>query len=249
MLVLPGSGRVWLGADDGGIWVWDGLSEQLLGSSKPHTQDWAVTALAVVGREVWSACERCLAAHDPDTASVLYTLPLLEASAGFVKSLVPWQWGLWVLSINGLRLLATRAAWEALQQQVEGLGREGREGGREALRYDVVGRKEVGGVWYTAAFPPNRPRHACQASHGVGWMEGDDTSLSKHAYLCSFFLVLLVAVPSILSACLVLWAVVGCRRPCAPPSCTTLNVTWLPARCWACSRQCRSTSRGSSWGT
>jgi hypothetical protein len=124
MLVLPHSSRLWVGGEGGRIWVLDGLSEQLLGSFKPHSQDWAVTALAAVGREVWSACERCIAAHDPDTGAVRFTLPLLEGSAGFIKALLPWQWGLWVLSINGLRLLATRSAWEVLQQQVRcwGLG-------------------------------------------------------------------------------------------------------------------------------
>lgn len=50
--------------------------------------------------------------------AVRYTLPLLEGSAGFVKALLPWQWGLWVMSINGLRLLAAREAWEAAQQKV-----------------------------------------------------------------------------------------------------------------------------------
>lgn len=48
-----------------------------------------------------------------------YTLPLLEGSAGFIKALLPWQWGLWVMSINGLRLLAAREAWEAAQQKVD----------------------------------------------------------------------------------------------------------------------------------
>jgi hypothetical protein len=51
---------------------------------------------------------------------VRYTLPLLEGSAGFIKSLLPWQWGLWVMSINGLRLLAAREAWEAAQHKVGG---------------------------------------------------------------------------------------------------------------------------------
>lgn len=67
MLVLPHSSKLWIGADDGRIWVIDGLSETLLGNFKAHSQDWAVTALAIVGREVWSASERCLAVHDLET--------------------------------------------------------------------------------------------------------------------------------------------------------------------------------------
>jgi hypothetical protein len=118
MLVLPNSSRLWVGSDDGRIWVLDGASEALLGSFKPHSQDWAVTALTSVGSEVWSACERCLAVHDPGTGAVRHTLPQLEGSAGCVKALLPWQWGLWVLSSNGLRLLAAREAWEAAQKQV-----------------------------------------------------------------------------------------------------------------------------------
>lgn len=119
MLALPNSSRLWVGSDNGTIWVLDSISETLLATFKPHPdQAWAVTALAVVGREVWSACERCVAAHDPVDGTLRYVLPLLEGSAGFIKALLPWQWGLWGLSINGLRLLAARAAWEALQHQV-----------------------------------------------------------------------------------------------------------------------------------
>lgn len=174
MLVLPHISKLWVGSDDGRVWVIDGVAETLLGSFRPHPgSNWAVTALAVVGREVWSACERCLAVHDPESGArlavvgqsavrgtqllvqragdfvgavptrgtvctghtqkaagrvvcvslggagaVRYTLPLLEGSAGFIKALLPWQWGLWVMSINGLRLLAVREAWEAAQQKV-----------------------------------------------------------------------------------------------------------------------------------
>lgn len=119
MLVLPNSSRLWVGSDSGTILVIDGLSETLLGSFRPHPdQPWAVTALTAVGREVWVACERCVAALDPGDGSLRYSLPLLEGSAGCVKALLPWQWGLWVLSLNGLRLLASRAAWEGLQHQV-----------------------------------------------------------------------------------------------------------------------------------
>jgi hypothetical protein len=68
MLVLPHSSKLWVGSDDGRVWVVDGVAETLLGSFRPHPgSEWAVTALAVVGRGVWSACERCLAVHDPET--------------------------------------------------------------------------------------------------------------------------------------------------------------------------------------
>jgi hypothetical protein len=128
MLVLPNSSRLWVGSGNGRIWVLDGASEVLLGSFKPHSQDWAVTALSSVGSEVWSACERSLAVHDPDTGAVRYTLPQLEGSAGCVKVLLPWQWGLWVLSSNGLRLLAAREAWETAQKQVGACGLHGTPG-------------------------------------------------------------------------------------------------------------------------
>jgi ligand-binding sensor domain-containing protein len=122
MLVLPHTTRLWVGCDDGRIWVLDGATEELLATFKPSSSP--VTSLAAVGRgaEVWCASERAVCVLDPATGALRYALAQLEGSAEFVKALLPWRWGLWVMSLSGLRLLAARSAWEAAAAQVRGGG-------------------------------------------------------------------------------------------------------------------------------
>jgi hypothetical protein len=114
MLLLPDN-RLWVGCEDGRVFVFDAVTEALLTSFK--AQGGAVKSLAVLGsKEVWSAAERSLAVHDIESGAIKHQVPLDDN--GFVKQLLPWKWGLWVLSFNSLKLLAARSCWEAAQQQV-----------------------------------------------------------------------------------------------------------------------------------
>jgi hypothetical protein len=114
MLVLPHNSKIWIGADDGRIWVLDGVSETLLGSFKPHAEGWAMTALAVVGKEVWSASERCLAAHDPETGggTAWYPPVRVPGRGGLGRTRNRWEVDGWLpgAQSKGASLAVCRAA-------------------------------------------------------------------------------------------------------------------------------------------
>jgi hypothetical protein len=70
--------------------------------------------------QVWLASERsitCYAAANAPGAppAQLYTLTQVE---GYLRGLVPWSWGAWLLSSSGLTAVAARTSWEERQQQV-----------------------------------------------------------------------------------------------------------------------------------
>ena len=49
-----------------------------------------------------------------------YSLPEQE---GYVKALLPWSWGCWVLGAAGLKAVAARAAWQQMVSKVCGMCR------------------------------------------------------------------------------------------------------------------------------
>eukprot|EP00775_Hariotina_reticulata_P006930 gene6930-7148_t len=113
--------RLWVGCEDGRVFVFDTMTEALLTSFKAQAS--AVKSLALLGgSDVWSAAERSLAVHDAESGTIKHLVPLDDS--GFVKQLLPWRWGLWVLSFNGLKLLAARSCWEAAQQQATSLSQQ-----------------------------------------------------------------------------------------------------------------------------
>lgn len=139
MLLLPDN-RIWVGTDDGRVYVFDGTTEAQLSvfkaapsainsfaavgcsaGSAPAANTPRFNSASVVGnttgvQQVWAASEKTVTVHDPVTRALLFSLP--ADPDGFVKTLLPWGWGLWVLSSNSLKQLAVRSAWDDLQQQV-----------------------------------------------------------------------------------------------------------------------------------
>lgn len=139
MLLLPDN-RLWVGCDDGRVFIFDGSTEAQLGVVKAAAG--AINAMALLGstsrgssssgtmtgsslssgegssavQQVWVASDRVVGVHDAASGALLFSLP--PEADGFVKGLWAWSWGAWLLSSGGLRQLAARAAWEALEQQV-----------------------------------------------------------------------------------------------------------------------------------
>jgi hypothetical protein len=135
MLVLP-DGRLWVGCEDGRLFIFDGAAESQLGVVKAAAG--AIVSMALLGaacnitssssssaasiddgsaQQVWVASERTISVLDARSGALLFSLPA-DAEAGFVKALLPWDWGAWVLGTGSLRQLAVRAAWDSLCQQV-----------------------------------------------------------------------------------------------------------------------------------
>jgi hypothetical protein len=132
MLVLP-DGRLWVGCEDGRLFMFDGAAESQLGLVK--AAGGAITSMALLGapansstassigdssaQQVWAASERSISVLDAASGALLFSLAG-DADAGFVKALLPWGWGTWVLGTGSLRQLAVRAAWDSLRLQVGG---------------------------------------------------------------------------------------------------------------------------------
>jgi hypothetical protein len=130
MLVLP-DGRLWVGCEDGRVFMFDGAAESQLGLVKAAAG--AITSMALLGsaangsaasssgdssvQQVWVASERAISVLDASSGALLFSLAG-DAEAGFVKALLPWDWGAWVLGTGSLRQLAVRAAWDSLRLQV-----------------------------------------------------------------------------------------------------------------------------------
>jgi hypothetical protein len=128
MLVLP-DGRLWVGCEDGRLFMFDGAGESQLGIVKAAAG--AISAMALLGaaspsssvissssvQQVWVATDKAISVLDAGSGALLFSLAA-DVDAGFVKALLPWDWGAWVLGTGSLRQLAARAAWDSLQQQV-----------------------------------------------------------------------------------------------------------------------------------
>jgi hypothetical protein len=127
MLALPDS-RLWVGCEDGRLFMFDGAAETQLGVVKAAAG--AISAMALLGtatatgasssssaQQVWVASERAISVLDVGSGALLFSLAA-DGDAGFVKALLPWDWGAWVLGTGSLRQLAARAAWDSLKQQV-----------------------------------------------------------------------------------------------------------------------------------
>lgn len=132
MLALP-DGRLWVGCEDGRLFIFDGASEAQLGVVKAAAG--AISAMALLGtpasscrigsssssaQQVWVASERAVNVLDASSGALLFSVAA-DGDGGFVKALLAWDWGAWVLGTGSLRQLAARAAWDSLSQQVGAL--------------------------------------------------------------------------------------------------------------------------------
>jgi hypothetical protein len=143
MIALPG-GRLWIGCDDGRVFVFDGVDESPLAVLRAGNSGGAVTAMACVGYaaftsaatatlcaaakpttasalEAWVACERggAMSVLEPMSGTQQYQVPQEAVGNSTVRCLLPWAWGMWVvLSGGGVRLLGLRASWQAAHTQV-----------------------------------------------------------------------------------------------------------------------------------
>jgi hypothetical protein len=78
----------------------------------------------LISHQVWLVSERSITCYSAATAPAAPPAQLSTFAPvdGYLRGLLPWAWGAWLLSSSGVTAVAARTSWEERQQQVGSCG-------------------------------------------------------------------------------------------------------------------------------